>query len=165
MNDVVSIPDIGPFDDLDFEKTRRSLNSKINVAACDYWNQIRQQGRLPMRRDLNPAEIPRILPSVLLLDVMRPELDFRYRLVGTRWVNHFGRDDTGRLMSDIDHQRAPSLVWTAAEHVVRTGMPTVPELPYVGALFGSREIEVLISPLSQTGETIDILFVTVDFRD
>ncbi|WP_416900387.1 MAG: hypothetical protein ACMVY4_14105 [Minwuia sp.] len=36
-------------------------------------------------------------------------------------------------------------------------------LPYVGQQFKARDIEVLIMPLSATGELADYLFVTVDF--
>lgn len=152
-----------PFDDLAFDKLRESLKRRVNREACDYWNRIRGERRIPLRRDFDPIDIPRILASIILLDVIGPELDFRYRLMGTRWVAHFGRDDTGRLMSEIEHQKPPSKVWDAVSQVVAEAMPLTPDLPYVGRLFGSREIEVLISPLSKEGDRVDMLLVTVDF--
>jgi hypothetical protein len=155
----------GVFDDVAFRAVSGSLKRKINQEACAYWNSIRGSRRIPMRSDFDPAGIRRLLPSVILLDVLRPEFDFRYRLIGTRWVMHFGRDYTGLLMSKIKHQRQPSRVWDAVSKVVQDGMPLSPDLPYVGHLFGGREIEVLISPLSRGGEQVDLLFVTVDFSE
>lgn len=156
-------PCIGNFDELAFRKMARGLKQRANQEACAYWDLIRAGRRMPLRRGFDPAAVPRLLPSVILLDVLRSPLDFRYRLIGTRWVMHFDRDDTGRMMSEIDHQRAPSLVWQAAEEVASVGMPQSPKLPYVGKLFGRREIEVLISPLSREGSTVDFLLVTIDF--
>lgn len=113
----------GVFDDVAFRAVSGSLKRKINQEACAYWNSIRGSRRIPMRSDFDPAGIRRLLPSVILLDVLRPEFDFRYRLIGTRWVMHFGRDYTGLLMSKIKHQRQPSRVWDAVSKVVQEGMP------------------------------------------
>lgn len=121
---------------------------------------------MPARSDMDPLDIPRILPSVMLLDVLSDPQDFRYRLIGTRWVWHFERDDTGRLMSEVPHQNAPSRVWTACRSVVELRRPLSPaNLPYVGRRHGFSAIEALIMPLSRDGETVDMLFVTVDFSD
>ena len=152
------------FDDLAFRRLRHSLTRQMNMDICDYWNRLRAGRRIPRRRDFNPADVPRILPSIILLDVVRPELDFRYRLIGTRWVDHFGRDDTGCMMSQIPHQAPPSQVWNACEEVVATGMPAAPNLPYVGAIFGNSEIEVLILPWTRECDSVDFLLATVDFR-
>lgn len=151
------------FDEAAFQRLRASLRQKLNQDACDYWASIRHGRQVPLRRDLDPTEIPRLLPSVILIEVLRPGPDFRYRLIGTRWVEHFGRDYTGTLMSELEHQRPPSSVWKAVQAVVDSRMPMAPRLPYAGRLFRDRNIEVLISPLSRTGEEVDFLFVTVDF--
>jgi hypothetical protein len=155
---------LGGFDELAFQQVALGLNQRVNQNAAEYWNRIRGNRRIPLRQDFDPTDIPRVLPSIIMLEVVRPELDFRYRLMGTRWVDHFGRNDTGRLMSDLEHQRPPSKVWSAAEKVTREAMPLAPDLPYVGKLFGNREIEVLMSPLSREGDMVDFLLVTVDFN-
>lgn len=151
------------FDAGAFGRLRSSLRQKLNQDACDYWASIRRDRLIPLRRDLDPTDIPRLLPSVILIEVIRPGPDFRYRLIGTRWVEHFGRDYTGAMMSELPHQRPPSSVWSAVQAVVDHRMPMSPELPYAGRLFRGRKIEVLILPFSKSGKDVDFLFVTVDF--
>jgi hypothetical protein len=138
----------------------------VNAAAFRYWNSIRDGRDMPARTDLDPLDIPQLLPSIILLDVLHEPRDFRYRLVGTRWVWHFDRDDTGRLMSDLPHQRAPSRVWDACCAVVAQRRPHLPaDIPYVGKQPGYSAIEPLIMPLSRDGFNVNMLFVTVDFTD
>ena len=49
---------------------------------------------MPARSDLDPAEIPILLPFVLLVEKAAGDR-LRYRLVGTAVVNEVGRDLTG----------------------------------------------------------------------
>lgn len=65
-----------------------------------YWRGKRQGDRLPSRGDLDPAEIPRLLPNLFLIDVLRDPLRFRYRLIGTAITERFQRDSTGRLIDE-----------------------------------------------------------------
>lgn len=49
-----------------------------------YWEQRRHGRVAPNRRDIDPLDLPlSILPHILLIDVERDPLDFRYRLSGT----------------------------------------------------------------------------------
>ena len=144
---------------------RAGLQCPASRVGFDYWNRIRESRALPLRSKFDPFDIPAILPSVILLQVMRPDIDFLYRIVGSRWVDYFSRDDTRCLMSTIEHQKPPSMIWDANSRVVETRMPLVPDLPYVGARAKYREIECCLMPLSDRGEQVDYIFVTVDFRD
>jgi hypothetical protein len=55
----------------------------------DYWVSKCADGRLPSRHDINPLEIPRLMPHVAIIDVKHePEMDFHYRLQGTYIVEH-----------------------------------------------------------------------------
>ena len=69
----------------------------------DYWSSKCRQSRLPARADLNPADIPRLLPYLYIVDVERDPLRFRFRLVGTRVCEWFGHDATGFLVDDPRH--------------------------------------------------------------
>lgn len=63
-----------------------------------YW-WIKRAGRLaPHRADLNPADIPDLLPIVHLIDVGWSPLSFRHRLVGTELVERLERDVTGKVV-------------------------------------------------------------------
>lgn len=61
-----------------------------------YWQEKRGDRELPLRADIDPLDIPKLLPMLLLLDIERLEpMHFRFRLVGTYFRQFFGRDFTG----------------------------------------------------------------------
>jgi len=66
----------------------------------EYWSSKCRQNRLPARADMSPADIPRLLPYLYLVDVERDPLRFRFRLVGTRVCEWFGHDATGSYVDD-----------------------------------------------------------------
>ena len=65
-----------------------------------YWWEKRGNRPAPHRADLNPAEIPELLPIVHLIDVAWDPLSFRHRLVGTELVERFERDVTGKTVDN-----------------------------------------------------------------
>lgn len=74
-------------------------------AALAYWQKKRQGRAMPSRGDLDPIEIPKLLPNLQLID--RVGSHFRYRLVGTALVEAFGKDFTGQSLEDFaDRQRS-----------------------------------------------------------
>jgi len=57
----------------------------IVFEALNYWESKLNGRRMPARRDFEPVfEIPHLLPWVILVDVLREPLDFRYRVIGVR---------------------------------------------------------------------------------
>lgn len=139
------------------------LQHPTNRRAYAYWDHIRGERLMPSRADIDPAEIPEILSCVFLLDVAEGPLDFRYRLIGTKMSASMNRDHTGRWMSEIEHQRPPSRIWSACAWVVETRMPLSSDTPYVGRHHEFKTTEDLIMPLSADGESVNMLFVTADF--
>ncbi len=78
-----------------------------------YWWQKRGDGVAPHRSDLNPAEIPDLLPIVHLIDVRWEPLSFRHRLVGTEIVEWLERDVTGKdVTADLYGSHATGLLAT-----------------------------------------------------
>ena len=71
-----------------------------------YWQSARPPGRLPRRRDIDPAGFKRLLPWVSLIDVMPAPADYRVRLAGTALYGLFGREITGRRLGEIYPQAA-----------------------------------------------------------
>jgi hypothetical protein len=70
-----------------------------------YWSSRRPGDGLPSRADLDPADIPRLLKHVFLVDVLPEPLDFRYRLIGTDLARIAGRDVTGCRLADAVPRR------------------------------------------------------------
>ena len=62
-----------------------------------YWRSIRPaDGVLPGRQHFDPIAIPRLLPSIWILDIQREPFRLKYRLVGTNIVTVHHADFTGR---------------------------------------------------------------------
>lgn len=60
-----------------------------------YWERKRGTRIMPAPSDIDPVEIPRLLPYIAIGDVTRDPLDMRYRLMGTRLIEMGGVDRTG----------------------------------------------------------------------
>ncbi|MCW5751281.1 MAG: PAS domain-containing protein [Alphaproteobacteria bacterium] len=84
------------------EALKRAWHPKI-LALHEYWKSIHPQEGLPSRRDLDPIDIPQLLPSIWLLDVQRDPWRFRYRLMGSRIVATMEgqRNYTGRWLDEV----------------------------------------------------------------
>lgn len=65
-----------------------------------YWSSRRGSRPAPRRADIDPLDIPDLLPILNLLDVLHDPLRFRHRLVGTDVVQALGRDSTGRFVGE-----------------------------------------------------------------
>jgi hypothetical protein len=103
---MTDTPAINPHEEtLDFK-------SAIVKDCYSYWRGKVIGDRLPRRSDIDPVDIPKLMPHAVILDVRRePELDFRYRLIGTYVAEHLFKDHTGSWFSEIEYQKAPSTIW------------------------------------------------------
>jgi hypothetical protein len=127
-----------------------------------YWRS-RCAGRLPSRAMIDPADIPALLPHIVLHGVERQPLDFVYRLIGTEVRRHMAEDRTGQRMSAIPGQRPPSTIWNNLARIVETGQPVLNSTPYEGPLKDFVLMESLQLPLAADGATVDMILVFVDF--
>ncbi len=65
-----------------------------------YWSEKCRGRPAPHRGDLQPNEIPDLLPIVHLIDVGWNPMSFRHRLVGTELVERLERDVTGKTVDE-----------------------------------------------------------------
>lgn len=75
------------------------VGSRVVHAAHDYWRSKIRSNRLPTRRDIDPVEIPKLLPHVLLTEIRSEPFQARYRLAGTALADIYGFDYTGSVLS------------------------------------------------------------------
>jgi len=127
-----------------------------------YWASLREGARLPGRRDLDPAGIKRLLPTVSLIDVIpdprrggAPE--FRMRLAGTGLYGVYGREITGKRLSDIYNTAAADYWRAELTKVVAERRPAVGahNLAWRGA--SHMSILWLRLPLASDGEAVDMI--------
>ena len=77
-----------------------------------YWRHLHEKrGReLPRRADIAPDQIKDLLPNIMIVDVERNPMRFRYRLVGTRVVEYNGVEFTGRYLGEIGWPEEQDLI-------------------------------------------------------
>ena len=75
---------------------------------------------------------------------------------------YFRLDHTGRLLSELPHQRPPSRVWDHLSAALDARAPIRGVLPYVGRSRDISSIYHIVLPLADDGETVDRLLVCVD---
>jgi hypothetical protein len=131
-------------------------------AAYDYWLDKRQGRLMPSRADIDPVDIPALLPYVMLIDVVEP-LNFRYRLIGTEARSIMRRNYTGQLFSEIDGKDESSILWQGCEAVVRGKQPLSLSPPYVGSET-LRECENVLLPLSDNRVDVTMIFKVISFE-
>jgi hypothetical protein len=147
---------------------RGDIRSASVLAGYDYWlgkqRALGDPDMLPARRDLDPVlDVPRLLPQLMLMDVLGDPLDFRYRLVGSALRRHMAEDWTGRCLSDIPFQRAGSTVWDNNLRVLKERRPLLARPPYIGPHKDFLFVESVILPLAGDGQSVDMLLFAVDF--
>jgi hypothetical protein len=122
-----------------------------------YWASLRSGGRLPSRGDIDPIHFKRQLPTVSLIEVMREPLDFRMRLAGTGLYSVYGREITGRRLSEV--YSPPALDYWRRElvEIVREGRPAVGahNLAWRGA--SHLSILWLRLPLAANGRDVNMI--------
>lgn len=133
--------------------------------ALSYWESKLRGRRMPARRDFDPVlEIPRLLPWVILVDVLRDPLDFRYRVIGTGITARSSRDHTGCRLSELNRVGPDSIVWTDRRTVVETGAPKLTAPSYIGGDKTVQAVSGIHLPVSTDGDTVDQIFTFVCYH-
>jgi hypothetical protein len=134
-------------------------------ALIDYWLQIHPGDRLPGRRHLDPADIPELLPGIVLTDIERDPFRIRFRLVGTKVGEAFGEEFTGRYLDEAVPDWETSFIYLHRKVVAETGMPHYWYGPAsVRFRLDYAPIERIYLPLAGDGETVDMILAMTVYR-
>jgi hypothetical protein len=90
----------------------------------DYWISCAGTKALPDRSDINPADIPRLLPYLSLIDVDGAIDHSRIRLAGTRLRDVYDREITGLRLCDLDLGAKRDYWMAAYRHTAIDGKPS-----------------------------------------
>lgn len=130
--------------------------------AHAYWLERRRAAEMPSWQAMNTHAFEPLRATSILFAVERDPLDFRYVEIGNRILAVSNADNTGRPVSQIPHQRAPSRVWDHFTTAFDARAPVKGALPYIGR---SRDIGGayhIVLPLADDGRDVDRLLVCVD---
>jgi hypothetical protein len=140
-----------------------NLRSERLRAAYAYWLGKCKGRLMPSRSDIDPTDIPKLLPYVTLIDVLADPLDFRYRLIGTETRNISRRDYTGLRFSEIEGRGRDSVLWRGCEAVAHSKAPISDSPPYVGSDVFLRDCENVMLPLSDDLINVMMILKVISF--
>jgi hypothetical protein len=134
------------------------------AALHAYWSSKLCGRPMPSRSDIDPIEIPKLLPWIMLVDVQEGGANFRYRLVGSEIASHVGAALTRRTVGSA--VAGPYTEWLLG--VYRTAVERKKPVFSRSELgFGSRGLKRVVSrlmlPLSSDGETVSMILNGQDY--
>jgi hypothetical protein len=122
-----------------------------------YW--LAKKGSLiaPPRAAIQPDEITPMLPNIVLIDVVGDPPRFKMRLVGTKVVEAFGQEVTGKFVDEIDQGAVGPAILARARALVAERRADLHVWEYTKNDGRHIKYERLILPLSSDGESVDQL--------
>ncbi|HEV3174702.1 MAG TPA: PAS domain-containing protein [Stellaceae bacterium] len=131
-----------------------------------YWQEKRGRSRMPSRADIDPTEIPRLLPNLLISEhVAQDGIDrWRYRLAGTAVAAAFGCNPTGHYVDELTKGDYRDFI----ERIHRTVRDQQRALFCASEYMGARELRMsakrLLLPLTTDGRQVDQILTLLVFR-
>ncbi len=134
--------------------------------TLDYWLQLRGPRRMPARKDLNPADIPKLLPKLMLADVGETQNgadvpSIRFRLVGTEVVGRFGYELTGFDLTEIDYGIHTDEIAALYRQAVDCGQPQFAQIDFWQSRDRLIRMQQLLLPLSDDGTNVNMILAVV----
>lgn len=134
-----------------------AITDNVLRSLLSYWLGKRRPPRFPSRADIEPTEIPELLPHLILTDVM-PDGRFRYRLTGTSVDTHATVALAGKYIEEaftarpyidyinglFDHVARGQIIYTEGEFQVDREVT-------------ERRLKRLGVPLSSDGARVDVV--------
>lgn len=137
---------------------RRADPVGVLVSVLAYWQHRRGQRCYPRRADIDPVDIPDLLPFVVLLDVVGEPHRFRKRLVGSAIVQKEGCDTTGRWLDDTVNPMIRDEVLRQHEEACDSLEGSCYLVEFNGEDGKLYSYQRLLLPLSNDGRQVDMLF-------
>ncbi len=141
-----------------FDDFAETLRNDRHQRAFAYWRSKAPGGRLPGRREIDPLEVPDLLPWLTLVDVVwdQERLRLRCRLVGTGVSTRFGRDITGLYAEKVYPKAYLAQALETYGAIIESRRPHLSRhrIPVEGR--EHAEYDRLILPLAADGDTVDM---------
>ncbi|MEP2829711.1 PAS domain-containing protein [Parvibaculum sp.] len=140
------------------------FSSSALADGLAYWNKQAEGRQMPLLADIRPEEIVSLLPFLSLFEIRTQDGVFSIfpRLAGAKFEEVFGQIHKKELHTVLP----PEILerWHgAARTMVEAGVP----LRATGQVLHEDRsfitFELLLAPLSRTGDEIDILYLLSDF--
>jgi len=127
----------------------------ILEALLAYWERLRGGRTMPARGEIDPLQLgAKLLPNVVIVDVVDAGARFRFRLCGSAMAEAAGLDLTGKYIDVLNPNKAyADYIQGLYRRVLATHRPVYSETLYVNPGGGGprRQAMRLLCPLSDDG--------------
>ncbi|HEX2116643.1 MAG TPA: PAS domain-containing protein [Alphaproteobacteria bacterium] len=137
-----------------------SVTDSRLTRALAYWREKAAGRPMPDRRDINPAEIPDLLPWILLWDVVPS--GYRVRLAGTGICDAVGRELKG-VDFEAMHGSGTAEIKPDYDYVVREGKPHYVERSMWWSHRSYRSYKRVLLPFTNGGDACALIMGVTSF--
>jgi len=146
-----------------------SLDEPLLAELYQYWSNRRAQRSLPARSDIDPVDIPQLLPHIALTEIV-PSPDgkeprFRYRLAGTQIEERFGCPLTNRFLDEIKQGEYLTYIQSLYRQVMTGLAPVYAESSFEAGDSNTLLAKRLMLPLSDDQRNVNMVLIGVLYRD
>lgn len=141
------------------ETAQTSPGFEKSLSVLNIWNTLNNAGKA-FRSEVDPIEFgAKLLPHIVIVDVLQDEHDYKWRLFGGAHVDEYGTNLTGITLSELK-QKNPNV--TEVELIFDTARfkkePVFYEIKYQNQNGNQRICRGIIAPLfSADGKTVEHL--------
>jgi len=130
-----------------------------------YWRGKCRGRRMPRRSDIDPSEMARLLPHLLISEVVEGGERFRFRLAGTAIASALGGDSTGRLVEEVAEGSYRDFINGLHRTVCREQASLFAEGPHLAGTRGEHYYaKRLLMPLFEDGIAVNQILAMLTFR-
>lgn len=141
------------------------FSSQILDEGFAYWDRIRGGRRMPRFADIDPVDIPKLLPHALVLDVEPDPLDFRYRLIGEHVGKFVRKGLKGCSFREFEEKKPGNVIFDTLATVVYGKLPRFGRSAYAGENPKMQMFQEILLPLSDDGDNVNRILIFAEFRD
>lgn len=138
-------------------------NSEMVLSLYRWWLGKRGTSDVPDRSTVDPAELKKLLPNILIAEAMHKPFRVRYRLVGTRVNETAGFNIQSRYLDEL-LSAEPDQPWMdhyRSVYVNRRPLLGATSVPTSGG--GDFTYEFGVFPLRNGGDTIEQFIAVEDY--
>lgn len=133
------------------------LGEPVLIALYQYWSDRRDGRKAPGRADIDPIDIPGLLPHVSLADVLDGGARYRIRLAGTKIEERFGCSLTNSIVDEVMHGPYLDYVQGLLRKLVRDCAPLYSESSFEPGRTRRLRVKRLMLPLSNDQASVDMI--------
>lgn len=125
-----------------------------------FWRRLPRDGAvIPLRSSFDPLDVPKHLSSLILAEVLEP--DIRFRLVGTDMVEAWGSDFTGKRLSEIMSGEYHAFIHGLFSACIESCAPVVSRSRFQWDRGRTVDTVRLMLPFAETAQSNSVAFVLV----